>query len=362
MKDAKQDERTLWRELKDAVDRELARRDASPHGGLQIFAKLGALAALIMLGYVAILTFTPSLVWLSAWAALGVATFFLIVNAAHDASHGTLFRSALANRAVLLGSFGLLGIDGALWGLRHRSAHHPHTNVTNVDTDSVENPFLRLSPHHRWRPWFRLQQYYAVLLYAFALGHTAFIQDFEHLFFRRLPYLARIRSQREAWIRLLLVKFAYLGIFLLLPWLAARQTLPAGVALSWVAAGIAVQFVASSLVFVLTICLNHYVLETEFYPEEGAATEEHHLLHQLRSSADWHATSRLCCAVMGGANAHTAHHLFPGISHRHYYWVSEIIADFARRHSLPYNSFSFAAGLRSHFQFLDKLGRRPVNG
>ena len=340
-----------WREFRSMINEEVNRHERRTTSIVTPEVTKGILLlTLITTLFLIILYTSPSLPWFFLWGAVGVTTFLLIVNTAHDASHKSLFRSAQANHLALLLPFALLGIDGFLWGLRHREAHHPHTNVSGEDTDSIPNPFLRLSPHHQWRPQFKYQHYYAPLLYALALPHTAFFQDFEHLILRPLPYLKKIDSPSRAWTRLLMVKFFYLAFFIGLPILFGNHSLSA------VFLGVAIQQIAASLVFVFTICLNHYVCETTFFTAHPDRT---HLEHQLIASADWNPTSKLYCWIMGGANAHTAHHLFPGIPHRHYWWISAEIRQFCKEHSLPYNSFSFLEGLSSHFRFLKQLGRRP---
>ena len=343
----------LWKLLKKRVEENVGTEQAARSADRLLRIKLLCLLALALLSYTIVLSAAPLPLWLSAWALIGALSFLLIANAAHDAAHGTLFRSRAANRASLIGSFALLGIDGALWGLRHIVAHHPHTNVDSVDPDSVPNPYLRLSPHHPWRPWFRFQHIYAVPLYAAALLHTAVVQDFEHLLLRPLPYLNRVRKPRQAMIRALAIKCVYLTMFIALPILAA------GHSAAFVLLGVAIQFAAASLLFIITTGLNHYVMETTFYPNSGDRAEESHLLHQLRASADWNAGSVLCCELLGGANVHTAHHLFPGYSHRRYPKITAEIHAFCDEHGLPYNSFSFYEGVRSHFRFLRTLGRRP---
>ena len=346
--------REIWCELKGRVDEELARAGTIRRAPASIWIKVSLLLISLAASYTGIILLQPGPLWLLLWAQAGVTTFFLMVCAAHDASHGVLSASSLLNRIALLVSFGLLGIDGALWGVRHRAAHHAHTNVSEVDPDSSPNPFLRLSPHHPWRPWFRFQAYYAILLYPLALAHTAIIQDFEHLVCRSLPYVDKLPSRRVAFLRALLIKVVYLLVFVILPWKFLH------VPLVWVLVGVATKFLVASTVFVLTICLNHYVTETTFYDTTSHPAEDSHLMHQLRSSADWYPTSTFWCWLMGGANAHTAHHLFPSVSHAHYPAISRIIQETAQKYNLPYNTFSFTQGLRSHFTFLNTLGRYTV--
>ena len=343
--------RDRWRELKGRVERELAARDEHRFADAAALTRLSTIALLILLVYTAILTAAAGPLWLLLWTALGLLAFLLIAQCGHDASHGAVFRARITNRILLLCSFGLLGIDGALWGLRHISAHHPHTNIAGADPDSVPNSFLRLSPHHPWQPWFRLQHLYAVALYPLAFLQTSVYQDFEHLLREPLDYTKCLRSKPGALMRTITIKALYLALFVALP-------LALGIPLPWLLAGLALKHGVASLVFVLTIGLNHYVSEATFFDEHHESGD--HLTHQLLSAADWRATNPYCCALMGGANAHVAHHLFPALHHRHTPWISRIIIEFCREEDLPYNSFTFLGGLRSHFRFLYRLGQRPV--
>lgn len=352
MEDAERMKQDEWHELKLRVIAETKRRKVSRYADFWIYGKIAAIGFMVGGSFLSILSSKPSLSWLLLWAILGIAAFFLLVNCAHDASHGVLFKSRYANKIALHLSFGLFGIDGALWGLRHLVAHHPRTNISEEDPDSVPNPFLRLSPHHPWFPWFRLQPYYAFFIYALALPHTTLIQDFDHLINRPLPYLKKI-DRKIVMRRMLSIKALYLALFIGLPILC-------GIPLTWALAGVVVKMMAASLVFVSTIALNHYVMETTFYPAHTKRAEETYLLHNLKSSADWFPRSRWVCSLMGGANAHVAHHLFPYLSHRHYYWISDIIEKFCQERDLPYHQFTFLGGIKSHYKFLKMLGRRPV--
>jgi hypothetical protein len=86
-----------------------------------------------------------------------------------------------------------------------------------------------------------------------------------------------------------MVKFFYLAFFIGLPILFGNHSLSA------VFLGVAIQQIAASLVFVFTICLNHYVCETTFFTAHPDRT---HLEHQLIASADWNPTSKLYCWVV----------------------------------------------------------------
>lgn len=350
------DERKLWAELKARVDKRVSSERSTFLSHISHYGKAVLLMFGLLLAYWGILSSHTFLASSLSWSLTGVFSFLLVVNVAHDASHGVYFQKKCLNRLSTLFAFALLGVDGELWALRHRLAHHPHTNISEQDPDSQPNFFLRLSPHHPWRWWFRYQHRYAPLLYCFAFLHTALVQDIEHLFWRPIPYVQKIASLRFARIRMFLVKLFTLTLFGVFPMLIAEKFL------AYILLGMVIQSITASVIFVATICLNHYVLETTFYGPEAIRENHFHFFHQLRSSADWSPSSRFICWIMGGANVHISHHLFPSVSHRYSYQVTQEIRAFCSQHQLPYQSFTFCEGTRSHFRFLKALGAQPQVG
>jgi len=87
----------------------------------------------------------------------GVAALLLGMSVAHDAAHLAVTGRPAIDTAIQRLLFGVLGVDGYLWRIRHDGSHHVFPNVNGCDIDIDENRFLRLSPNHARRPWHRFQ-------------------------------------------------------------------------------------------------------------------------------------------------------------------------------------------------------------
>lgn len=300
------------------------------------------------------IAWSTNIFWLSCLATIitGVFLLLLVINGAHDASHGVLFRSSWANTFYLISSFALLGIDGILWKLRHIQAHHRNTNVHNVDPDIMENIFLRLSPTHQYRSHFRWQAIYAPFLYLIALPHTFLVQDFEHLALRNLPYIKKIPNFKVAWLRALSLKLIPFVVFLFVPVIIFQFDLIKSFAVFFFSQ------VSASLFFVWTVSLNHFVVGTEFHKQEPGGNWFN---RQRLASADWNGDSYFYVWWMGGANSHLAHHLFPGASHRHLVQISKIIYEECDSAGLSLLKFRFWEGVQSHYKLLNELGKGKSN-
>jgi linoleoyl-CoA desaturase len=332
------------------AQRYLARR-GSRFATVAVWAKGGALLAVAALSYIVLLTARlPGPALLGLGVLCGISCLLLAINLGHDAAHDTLSPSPRINRIVLRATFTPLGVDPALWKLRHVRAHHPFPNVAGCDIDIDENPYIRLSPFHRRRPWQRWQHLYAPLVYWLVSLHTVFVQDVQYLCKRQLANLRDIRHPVGTWVSFAAGKLAYLALVLGLPlWLI---DLPAWqIVLGWLAAGFVV-----SICFVLMLIGTHFAEETAF-PVAGhdGALPNDWATHQLATSLDWSPSSRWAWMIAGGANAHAAHHLFPNVSHAHYPALSRIIATAAARHGVAYNATTLPRMVASHFRFLRRM-------
>ena len=345
----------------DAFSREL-RRLAAPiladpqrqKGARRLLhAKAAAWTAMLVASYGALVS-APT----SGWTCLalgGVAAFsalMLAISAGHDAAHGAFFATPRANRALVVATFGLVGVDGNLWQRRHNGSHHAFPNVSGCDVDIDQNPVIRLSPHHARMPWQRWQHLYAPFAYALVQLHSILVGDAIYLFRRRV---ANIIRQRTSWSDIAIftgTKAIYALLALGLPTVALTRP--------WwqIAGGWLAISTLTSLTFIVLLVGTHFV-EASAHPlaaTDGAITGSW-ARHQLATSLDWHPESRLANALSGGANAHAAHHLFPRVPHVHYAALTPIIREVAERHGMPYNRASFAAMIASHFRFLRALAR-----
>jgi linoleoyl-CoA desaturase len=112
-----------------------------------------------------------------------------------------------------------------------------------------------------------------------------------------------------------------------------------------------------SLIFVLTLITSHLTLVTDFpLPDANGTLPKPYYWHQLATSADFYPTSRLANFFWGGFNSHAAHHLFPNYPHTLYPRLSVAVQQTARDEGYPYHEMNFFEAIRSHFQFLKKMG------
>ena len=293
------------------------------------------------------------------WAAIGFAAlaglfgFMFLASFCHDAAHGALSRKPWANRLIVAFGFGLFGVSGALWRWRHVRLHHMFPNVAGTDIDGEGSSMIRLAPHDPWLPHHRLQPYYAPFLYMLVFSHLAWVEDWAHRARARAASPAEF-TRTSADIELVAVKLIHALATLALPWLILQPPLW-GLLLGYLAySGV------SSILFVVVAAGTHLSEEAEFVGPEAADEIAHGWAeHQLLTSVDWAPENALAVALTGGANAHTAHHLFPDAAHCHNAALSRIVSETAARHGLTHNLTSFAGMLGSHFAYLVRLSRRP---
>lgn len=281
----------------------------------------------------------------------GLTGILLAFNCAHDCVHHTFSANKRVNKIVFYCVFNFQGVNARLWHKRHIASHHIFPNVDGCDADIDDNPFMRLSPHHRRRKHQKYQHLYAVFLYLVYTIHWIFVKDFIYLGKKNL---ANLRNQNYSfWFiaELVLLKIAYIVLLIVLPVLFTDASL-AQVIISFL-----IMHGVISIFFVLTLIISHLCLETEFpkVDEQGVLPYDYYE-HQLAVSLDYHPESKCANFIFGGFNAHTAHHLFPNLPHTLYTYITPLIRAKAIQYNLPYHEQSIPKAIRSHFGYLKKLG------
>jgi linoleoyl-CoA desaturase len=282
-----------------------------------------------------------------------LAALFLAINLGHDAVHDALTPNPRVNRLIYLATFTLLGVDGRLWFLRHRKSHHVFPNVLGCDADIDDNPFVRLSPHHPWRPHHRFQHFYAPFLYTLVAVHSIAVQDFVYLRKKRLANLRNLQHTPGQLCGFFLRKAIYFMLCLGLP--ISLLVLPAWqIVLGWLGAT-----AIMSLTFVALLIGTHFAEETTFpqVDEEGRLPRGW-AEHALATSVDWSPESRLVHFFTGGFNAHVTHHLFPNYCHLHYREIDPLVKAAAQRHGLQVASTNLCGLVVSHWRFLKRLSQK----
>jgi linoleoyl-CoA desaturase len=345
----------FYKEAKRAVERHLAERGQTRFADGRIVVKALVFGGTAAASYIAILwSGLPSPALFGFATLYQLAALFLAVNLGHDAVHDALTPNPRINRLVYLSSFTLLGVDGHLWFLRHRKSHHVFPNVLGCDADIDDNPFVRLSPHHRWRRHHQYQHLYAPLLYMLVAIHSVLVQDFVYLRKKRLANMCNLHHTPATLFGFFCRKAIYLTLCLGLP--IALLPIPAWqIALGWLGAT-----AVMSLTFVTLLIGTHFAEEAAFpavSPQgslPGSWAE-----HAVATSVDWLPENRFVHFFTGGFNTHVTHHLFPNYCHLHYREIDPLVKAAARRHGLPIAVTSLSGLVWSHGRFLKRLSLAP---
>ena len=292
-------------------------------------------------------------------AAVGVVGLMAVAYASisavmHDANHHAMFENPRLSR--LVGYWlDLFGASSMVWCFKHNRVHHDFANVTDTDTDVQQSPFLRLTPHQRWRPWFRFQHLYAPILYGFITVQT-YAGDFLNLFSRRVKN--QTMDFRPGLVDLTMFG---LGKVLFVIWAVVVPVILFG------PVALLVAFVASwfvGLALALTVQVAHAVDIVEFHENKDEIPADGFVKFQARVTAD--VTTRgfrgkVLRWFTGGLDRQLVHHLAPSLPHTLYPQLQQHIEAICAEHGATYRSHpSVRAALRSHFRFLRDLGQKPA--
>jgi linoleoyl-CoA desaturase len=334
------------------VAREFEASRPSRFADWSVWALASGYMAIGALAYVAILDGGLGAGGTVALAMLGgLCAFLVMATIGHAASHGTLTPRRWLGDLVLLASFAAVGVSGRLWRDRHVRLHHRLPNLPGTGVDGDGSAVLRLLPHKLRRPAHALQRLYAPLLYTFAILHMAWLEDFQLLAAARRDEPAEYRNWR-ALAEFAGAKLLHLIVLVAIPALVLHPPLWA------LLAGYAIVMATSSLAFLLLTIGTHLSDMTEFpMPDADGGLAHDWATHQVMTSVDWMPTSPLVTALLGGANADVAHHLFPRYSCRHAALLSRIVAEEAAAHGVRYRRASLARIIRGHWRHLTRLGR-----
>ena len=287
-------------------------------------------------------------------AAYAFTVMSVAYTVSHDAVHGALSRRRWVNEALFQLTFNLFGPSAYLWRLRHKIMHHNCVNIPGIDFNIEASDLLRFSPTQTWRPAHRWQHLYAPLLYMLFTTQWVFVKDFRLLFIQRIGNVTAIRHTWKRVAEVIAWKLLYGALAFGVPWMLL------GVSIGWILAGYAFYQAVVSFLFVLTFTGSHLNRGMVFVPPRDDGVVPHGFYeHALRTSLDFHPTNPLLSFVMGGFNAHVAHHMFPQLCSVHYAAITPIIEQTAREHGLPYQTMNIVELFVTHFRYLYDLGRGP---
>jgi linoleoyl-CoA desaturase len=320
-------------------------------GGRSLYIK-AALSIPIAIGLYALILFGHYSDWtgLLLCVALGLVLAFVAVNIMHDACHGSYSDRSGINYFLGL-SMNAVGSNAFLWKIRHNVLHHTYTNIDGIDHDIANWPMLRQSEAQTRKPIHRFQHIYMFGLYAVTTLYWIFIQDFQKYFSRTIPPSTPIKFDVREQIIFWITKGFYFFFFVILPIIF----------FGWIAwlVGFVVMHFAMSLGLITIFQLSHLVELTAIASSESTKLDEiEWAVHELMTTSNYATASKLVTWLVGGLNFQIEHHLFPNVSHIHYFAISRIVRETCREFNLPYNEYpSVFSAIRSHIRHMRNLGR-----
>jgi linoleoyl-CoA desaturase len=342
----------IYGQIKDEVNNYFISKNIPKHGNIALWLKMAVLFILLGGAYYSLIHSHSFVTLLFSFIGFGFIFLVVGINIGHDAAHHCVTGNKRVDNVLFQIIFGLQGLSGYMWQIRHNFSHHIFPNVYNNDTDLEISKLILLSPHQKKLAIHRYQHLYIIFIYMlFSLGWIFYL-DFALLFKKQQANLKLGKIPPAEILKLVIIKLVYLFIFLVLPVILTH--LPFVYILS---AYVIMNFLVS-VFLAFTFFISHHVLETEYAEVKNKVVEtESWIQHQITSTVDFSTESVIGNYIFGGFNLHIAHHIFPNVSHIHYPAITRIIRETLEKNNLPwYKSFSFREGVVSHFSLLKKNG------
>jgi len=325
----------------------------SRNANAQMITKTIALVSLYVVAYLLIMLANLPLgvMWLLC-VVMGIGMAGIGFSVSHDALHGAYSSNNKVNTALGL-TFDLLGANGYIWKITHNVVHHTYTNIHQHDEDLEVAEFIRLSPHSEYKPIHRLQHFLAFPAYSFATVFWAFIKDYKYFFKSHLgPYENKSHPLKE-WVILIVTKILYYTYTIALPLMLLDITF-----IQWLIGFMTLHMVAGIILGVI-FQLAHVVEQTDHpQPDENAHIDNHWLIHEMETTANFARDNKLLCWYVGGLNFQIEHHLFPKVCSIHYPAISHIVEATAKEYGVPYHmNDTFLGAVASHYRVLKKHGQ-----
>lgn len=346
-------EREFSQSVKERVNTYFDNNGISRNANTQMVVKTLTLVSLYVGAYLLVLFGNLPLwsIWLLC-VVMGIGMAGIGFSVSHDALHGAYSSNEKVNTALGL-TFDLLGANGYIWKITHNVVHHTYTNIHQHDEDLEVAEFIRLSPHSEHKPIHRLQHFLAFPAYSFATVFWAFIKDYKYFFKTHLgPYENKSHPLKE-WVILIVTKILYYTYTIALPLILLDITF-----IQWLIGFMSLHMVAGIILGVI-FQLAHVVEQTDHpQPDENAHIDNHWIIHEMETTANFARDNKLLCWYVGGLNFQIEHHLFPKVCSIHYPAISRIVEATAKEYGVPYHmNDTFLGAVASHYRVLKKHGQ-----
>lgn len=349
-------QKTFFVTLRNRVNEYFSAHHISQEGNSKLYSKTFVITTLLIANYVLLVFFTPPQIWIQIALCVTLGILFALVgfNMMHDGSHGSYSDNKAVNTAMAY-TLNVLGGNALIWHQKHNLNHHTYTNIEDLDDDIDLKPFLRQHAGQKKKWFHRYQHIYAYLLYAATFFFWVYLRDFIKYFTGRISKDTPIRKWTIGehfifWFS----KIVHITVFILIP------TWQVG----FIHSLIGYVIMASFLGFILSVVFQlAHIFESSFFPMapqqyKPMDIETEWAVHQIRTTANFAAESKVLTWMLGGLNYQMEHHLFPKISHVHYPAIHPIVLETCNEFGIDILAHpTLMSALRSHTLYLKQIGK-----
>ncbi|MDA9362356.1 acyl-CoA desaturase [Flavobacteriaceae bacterium] len=359
IKFSRNDSKEFFKTLNKRVNNYFKEKKITKNGNWKLWVKTIVMFSLLLTPYVLISFVTiPSWLQILFSVVMGIGLAGIGMNVMHDGNHGSFSNKKWINR-LMGGSIYLLAGNRYNWQVQHNVLHHTFTNIHGHDEDLEAGRIIRFSRHSEWRWFHKFQHIYSVLLYGLLTINWAITTDFLQMkrYMKKKLSHGKFPNPFVNWTKLIVSKILYFLFWIFIP-ILIFNVVWWKVLLSFV-----VMHYTAGLILSLVFQLAHIMDEADMpLPDSNGNIKNSWAIHQLNTTVNFAAKSKLVNWFTGGLNYQVEHHIFPNISHIHYDKIAKIVKKTSSDFNLPYNEFNtFFDAIKAHFKFLKTMGVKPQN-
>ena len=268
--------------------------------------------------------------WIAGVALLALSKILENMELAHNVIHG---QYDWMGDAQLQGSTYEWDIVGTAdnWRKTHNFRHHTYTNVRGLD-DDIGYGLLRIFPEQRWRPFYLMQPFIAVV-FALLFEWGIAIQDLKigRLLAGKMTFKQLLRQARPVGRK---VGKQVFKDYILFPALAGPFFLPV------LLGNVVANLIRNVWTYVVIFC-GHFTTDAETFPKECVRDETrgHWYLRQLRGSSNI-AGGKVMNLMTGNLSHQIEHHFYPDVPANRYAAIAVEVREICQRYGQHYNTGS----------------------
>ena len=243
----------------------------------------------------------------------------------HDANHGAVSRNEVINRFWGY-TQDWIGGSSILWKHHHVLLHHAYTNVLEYDPDITTN-ILRLHKGIKCEYYHYWQKLYIWFLFILLPINWHFSELGDLYRMNHMSHKISSLATNEIKIGILFRVLFYIRFYIIPVYLYPSLYTMLNIGISLAVGGIylGVNFIIS------------HNFEGVLSDTRDASDTRDWAISQIESSSS--VGGRLLGFFHGGLNYQIEHHLFPRISHVHYYKIKPIVQEWCKKNNVKYNYY-----------------------